>query len=79
MILFTLTDTSMLQIIMWGLGIFSTIFITLLVHIGNAGSTIKAKLSDHGERITKVETQATMATETAHRIEDKLDRLIERK
>jgi len=79
MILFTLSDTNMLQIIMWSLGIFSTVMLTLLIHIGNAGSAIKQKISDHAERISTVEVQAKLATETAHRIEDKLDRLIERK
>ena len=79
MILMTLSDTSMLQIIMWFLGIFATVSLALIIHIGNAGSAIKQKISEHGERIATVEVQAKMATEVAHRIEDKLDIIISKK
>jgi len=79
MILITLSDTSMLQTIMWGMGIFITVAMTILIHIGNAGSSIKKQISHHGERISIVEVQAKTANETAARIESKVDRLIERK
>ena len=79
MILFTLSPETSASVIMWIIGGFLGLLITLVVHIGNAGSAMKKQLSNHGERITRVETGMESLNETAHRVEDKLDRLIERK
>jgi hypothetical protein len=74
------------SIIMWIIGGFLGLIITLVIHIGNAGSAMKKQLSNHGERIAKVEVSTQNLESAAHRIEDgqramgeKLDRLIERK
>jgi hypothetical protein len=71
---------------MWIIGGFLGLIVALVVHIGNAGSTMKKQLSNHGERIATVETGVQNLKETAHRMEDsqirveqKIDRLIERK
>lgn len=79
MTLFTLTDSSMLQVVMWGLGIFSTIFLTLLIHIGNAGSQLKKDNSNLSERIAHVETQTQNTAKDIVDIKLDLRELIKRK
>jgi hypothetical protein len=71
---------------MWIIGGFLGLIIVLVTHIGNAGSNMKKQLANHGERIATVETGVQNLKETAHRMEDtqirveqKIDRLIERK
>jgi uncharacterized membrane-anchored protein YhcB (DUF1043 family) len=56
----------------WAIGIIVTIILGLTVHLGNEGSRIKDELSTEKEARRQMEKKID-------RIEDKLDRLIERK
>lgn len=82
----TLTPDQQITVGLFILGVMSTVITGIVYHIGNAGSSMKRQLSQHGERISKVETSVVNLEHSAHRIEDgqksmgeKLDRLIERK
>ena len=77
--LISLSPDQAMSIAMWVIGGFLGLLLMIVVHIGNAGSSMKKQLSNHGERITRVETGMSNLNETAHRVEDKLDRLIERR
>jgi len=79
MILTQITSDQTLTVALWVIGGFLAVLFTLLIHIGNAGAAIKKTLGLHGERLSHVETGLNDAKNTAHRMEDKLDRLIERK
>lgn len=82
----TLTPDQQITVGLWILGLMSTVITAIVYHIGNAGSSMKKQLYNHGERIAKVEVATANLESAAHRIEDgqksmgeKLDRLIERK
>lgn len=82
----SLDPSTTATVIMWVIGGFLGLIVTLVVHIGNAGSTMKKQLSNHGERITGLEVGVKSLEQSAHRIEDgqvrmteKIDKLIERK
>ena len=86
MILITIDPSVTASVIMWIIGGFLGLIIVLVTHIGNAGSSMKKQLANHGERIATVETGVQNLKESAHRMEDtqirveqKIDRLIERK
>lgn len=79
MVLLQLTDSNILQIIMWGLGIFSTVFLTLLVHIGNAGSQLKKDNSSLSERVAHVETQTQSTAKDVGEIKLDIRELMKRK
>jgi hypothetical protein len=83
MTLVQLTDNAILQIIMWGLGLFSTISIAILVHIGNAGAKIKEDIKEfskvYGERIAHVETQTQNTASDVREIRTDLKLLMTRK
>jgi len=83
MILFAFTDSTALQIIMWGGGLFITVSLTILVHIGNAGAKIKEEIKEfhriYGERIAHVETQTQNTAKDVSEIRLDLKALMMRK
>jgi len=83
MTLITLTDNVILQIIMWGLGIFCTVAMTILIHIGNSGAKIKEDIksfaTDYGQRIAHVETQTQNTAADVKEIRTDIKLLMQRK
>ena len=63
----------------WAIGIIVTIILAVVVHIGNEGSDLKKRIAST-EANQAAHTEAQKSTDKKiDRIEDKLDRLIERK
>jgi hypothetical protein len=76
MILFEFTASMGLTLITAFAGLFVTVALWILVHIGNSGAKIKQQVHSHGERIAHLETGVDSLKETAHRVEDKIDKLL---
>lgn len=63
----------------WAIGIGVTILIYLTIHIGNEGSKLKKQMADF-QAVQSTHAEAFRQTEKKiDRIEDKIDKLIERK
>lgn len=82
----TIAQNEGMDIFKWIISGFMTLFTALIVHFGNEASKIKKIQSKDSERIGKVEVMVDHLHETAHRmednqhrLEDKIDKLIERK
>jgi len=56
----------------WAIGLVTTISLALIIHIGNEGSRLKREMATQQEYSRQTDKKID-------RIEDKLDRLIERK
>lgn len=63
----------------WGIGIVVTVILAVVVHIGNEGSVMKRRLANL-EAVQSAHAENQRLTDKKiDRIEDKIDRLIERK
>ena len=58
----------------WALGIVSGIIITLIIHVGNEGSTLKQRMTAHEIKQAEIATKLDDFGESLKRIENKIDK-----